>query len=107
MRTVWVSFDTIGHDCLEAAAEVGAEIVGVVTLPGPIDPNRSGQCSFDEVAALIDRYNVNFACVDHLPEGRLARGLAERRAETNRGKFHSSLGRGSEKRIRIQLRRAS
>jgi methionyl-tRNA formyltransferase len=51
MRTVWVSFDTIGRDCLEAAAEVGAEVVGVVTLPGPIDPNRSGQCSFDEVAS--------------------------------------------------------
>ena len=31
MRTVWVSFDTIGRDCLEAAAGVGAEIVGVVT----------------------------------------------------------------------------
>jgi methionyl-tRNA formyltransferase len=54
MRTVWVSFDTIGRDCLEVAAEVGAEIVGVVTLPGPIDPNRSGQCSFDEVAARFD-----------------------------------------------------
>lgn len=53
MRTVWVSFDTIGRDCLEAAAEVGAEIVGVVTLPGPIDPNRSGQCSFDDVAARL------------------------------------------------------
>jgi methionyl-tRNA formyltransferase len=53
MRTVWVSFDTIGRDCLEAAAEVGAEIVGVVTLPGPIDPNRSGQCSFDEVAGRL------------------------------------------------------
>ena len=51
MRTVWVSFDTIGRDCLEAAAEVGAEIVGIVTLPGPVDPNRAGQCSFDEVAA--------------------------------------------------------
>ncbi|MDQ3671643.1 MAG: methionyl-tRNA formyltransferase [Actinomycetota bacterium] len=50
MRTVWVSFDTIGRACLEAAADVGAEIVGVVTLPGPIDPNRSGQCAFDEVA---------------------------------------------------------
>jgi methionyl-tRNA formyltransferase len=45
-----VSFDTIGRDCLEAGAGVGAEIVGIVTLPGPIDPNRSGQCSFDEVA---------------------------------------------------------
>ena len=54
MRTVWVSFDTIGRDCLEAAADVGAEVVGVVTLPGPIDPNRSGQCSFDEVASRLD-----------------------------------------------------
>jgi len=51
MRTVWVSFDTVGRDCLEAAADVGAEIVGIATLPGPIDPRRSGQCSFDEVAA--------------------------------------------------------
>ena len=64
MRTVWVSFDTIGRDCLEAAATVGAEIVGVVTLTGPIDANRSGQCSFDEVAvrldaALIETRDVN------------------------------------------------
>jgi methionyl-tRNA formyltransferase len=64
MRTVWVSFDTIGRDCLEAAVEVGAEIVGVVTLPGPIDPNRSGQCSFSDVtsrldAALIETRDVN------------------------------------------------
>jgi methionyl-tRNA formyltransferase len=64
MRTVWVSFDTIGRDCLEAAAGAGAEIVGIVTLPGPIDPNRSGQCSFDEVAArhdaaLIETNDVN------------------------------------------------
>ena len=64
MRTVWVSFDTIGRDCLEAAADVGAEIVGVVTLPGPIDPNRSGQCSFDDAAArlhaaLIETRDVN------------------------------------------------
>ena len=54
MRTVWMSFDTIGRDCLEAAADAGAEVVGVVTLPGPIDPNRSGQCSFDDVAARLD-----------------------------------------------------
>jgi methionyl-tRNA formyltransferase len=64
MRTVWVSFDTVGRDCLEAAADSGAELVGVVTLPGPIDPNRSGQCSFDDVAArygaaLIEAVDVN------------------------------------------------
>jgi methionyl-tRNA formyltransferase len=64
MRTVWVSFDTIGRDCLEAASESGAEIVGIVTLPGPIDPNRSGQCSFDEVAArlgaaLVETRDIN------------------------------------------------
>ena len=64
MRTVWVSFDTMGRECLEVAASAGAEIVGVVTLPGPIDPNRSGQCSFDEVvarldAALIETRDVN------------------------------------------------
>ena len=64
MRTVWVSFDTMGRDCLEAAAAAGAEIVGVVTLPGPIDPSRSGQCSFDEVASrlgakLVETTDVN------------------------------------------------
>jgi methionyl-tRNA formyltransferase len=53
MRTVWVSFDTIGRDCLEAAGAAGANVVGVVTLPGPIDPSRSGQCAFDEVAARL------------------------------------------------------
>jgi methionyl-tRNA formyltransferase len=58
MRTVWVSFDTIGRDCLEAAAEAGAEIVGLVTLPGPIDPLRSGQCSFDEVAGRLGAHLV-------------------------------------------------
>ncbi len=64
MRTVWVSFDTIGRDCLAAAAESGCEVVGVVTLEGPVDPNRSGQCSFDEVAVelgadLVETGDVN------------------------------------------------
>jgi methionyl-tRNA formyltransferase len=64
MRTVWVSFDAMGRVCLEAAAEAGAEIVGVVTLPGPIDPNRSGQAPFDDLAErygapLIETPDVN------------------------------------------------
>src|SRR6478736_2170017 len=64
LRTVWVSFDVIGLDCLEAAAASGAEIVGVVTLPGPVDPNRSGQCSFDDIAVrlgadLIEAADIN------------------------------------------------
>jgi hypothetical protein len=42
MRVVWVSFDVMGRDCLEAAADAGAEIAAVITLPGPVDPNRSG-----------------------------------------------------------------
>jgi methionyl-tRNA formyltransferase len=64
MRVAWVSFDVIGRDCLEAAAACGAEVVAVVTLPGPVDPNRSGQCSFDDVAArlgarLVETRDVN------------------------------------------------
>src|SRR6266516_5789603 len=64
MRLVWVSFDVMGRDCIAAAAEAGAEVAAVVTLPSPIDPNRSGQCSFDEIAAevgarLIETVDVN------------------------------------------------
>ena len=64
MRTVWVSYDTMGRECLEAAAGSGAEIVGIVTLPGPVDPLRSGQCSFEETArrhgaGLIETADVN------------------------------------------------
>jgi len=64
VRTVWVSFDTIGRDCLEAAASAGAQIVGVVTLPGPVDPDRSGQCAFDDLAErlgaeLVEARDVN------------------------------------------------
>jgi methionyl-tRNA formyltransferase len=58
MRVVWISFDEMGRDCLRASAEAGAEIAAVVTLPGPIDPNRSGQCSFDEVAAEVDAHLI-------------------------------------------------
>ncbi|WBB71716.1 methionyl-tRNA formyltransferase [Micromonospora sp. WMMD1128] len=63
-RVVWVSFDTIGRDCLEAAAEMGAEVAGVVTLPGPVRPDVSGMCAFHEVAdrygaELIEARNVN------------------------------------------------
>lgn len=66
MRIVWVSFDTIGRDCLEAAAASGAEIAAVVTLPRPLHPERAGQCSFEEVAAqvgapLIESTDVNGA----------------------------------------------
>lgn len=64
MRTVWVTFDVIGRDCLLASAEAGAEVAGVVTLPGPVDPNRSGQCRFDDVAGhlgatLVETPDVN------------------------------------------------
>lgn len=63
-RIVWISFDTIGKACLEAAAEVGAEVAGIVTLPGPVRPNVSGMCRFDDVAErlgaeLIPATNVN------------------------------------------------
>jgi methionyl-tRNA formyltransferase len=63
-RIVWVSFDTIGKRCLEAAAEVGAEIAGIVTLPGPVRPEVSGMCRFDDAAdrfgaELIEARNVN------------------------------------------------
>jgi hypothetical protein len=34
--------------------------------------------SFDELAKLMDRYRVNMAAIDHLPEGRLARAFANR-----------------------------
>jgi len=64
MRTIWVSYDTIGRECLVAAAASGADVVGVVTLPGPVDPLLSGQCSFDETAGrlgarLLETADVN------------------------------------------------
>ena len=64
MRVIWVSFDVVGRDCLEAAAAAGAQVVGVVTLPGPVRDDVSGMCRFDAVAerlgaALIETADVN------------------------------------------------
>src|SRR5438132_1626853 len=64
MRLVWVSFDVMGSDCLAAAAEAGAEVAAIVTLPGPIDPDRSGQCSFDEIAAELGARVIETADVN-------------------------------------------
>lgn len=55
MRTVWVSDDVIGRDCLHAAARSGAEIVGIVTLPEDAGIDRAARCAFVEEAA---RYGV-------------------------------------------------
>jgi methionyl-tRNA formyltransferase len=63
VRLVWVSFDVIGRRCLEASAE-HAEVVGIVTLPGPPDPHRSGQCSFDDVATRLGATLVETADVN-------------------------------------------
>jgi methionyl-tRNA formyltransferase len=75
MRTVWVSFDEIGRDCLDAAASAGAEVVGIVTLPGPIDRNRSGQCAFDEVAARVGASLIETADVNAPETVEAVRGL--------------------------------
>jgi methionyl-tRNA formyltransferase len=50
VQVVWVSFDVIGRRSIEAAAESGADVVGIVTLPGEPSPDRSGQCRFDDLA---------------------------------------------------------
>jgi len=52
-RVVWVSFDVVGRECLLATAEAGADVVGIVTLPGPVRPEVSGMCAFDDVAARL------------------------------------------------------
>ena len=48
-----MSFDIVGRRALEAAAESGARIAGIVTLPGDPSPDRSGQCRFDDVAEQV------------------------------------------------------
>jgi methionyl-tRNA formyltransferase len=63
-RVVWVSFDEIGRDCMRAAADAGARVVAVVTLPKAVDPRPSGWCEFDGVATelgadVIETANVN------------------------------------------------
>lgn len=59
-----MSFDEIGRRCLEAATEAGGEIAGIVTLPGPVDPTRSGQVEFDDVAARLGSALVETADVN-------------------------------------------
>ncbi|WDZ87871.1 methionyl-tRNA formyltransferase [Micromonospora cathayae] len=63
-RIGWISFDSIGRSCLEAAAEAGAEVAGIVTLPGPPRPEVSGMCRFDDIAErygaeLVEARNLN------------------------------------------------
>jgi hypothetical protein len=57
----------------------------VTSLPGGKEERRGWKSnlwlgelqSFGEVGRLIDRFNVRICVIDHLPEGRLARGIAE------------------------------
>jgi methionyl-tRNA formyltransferase len=53
VRTVWVSDDVIGRDCLDAAAASGAEVVGIVTLPDDSGIDRSARCTFEAEAARL------------------------------------------------------
>jgi methionyl-tRNA formyltransferase len=78
MRAAWVSFDVIGRDCLVAAAEAGAQPVAIVTLPGPIDPNRSGQVSFEDVA---ERYDARLIEALDVNTGEVVDALAEERPD--------------------------
>ena len=63
-RVVWVSFDVVGRDCLLEAAAAGAEVVGVVTLPGRSTPTarasaRSTRPPPELGARLIETPDVN------------------------------------------------
>jgi methionyl-tRNA formyltransferase len=75
-RVVWVSFDTVGRDCLLAAADAGAEVVGIVTLPGPVRPEVSGMCAFDEVAAQLGASLLTTSDVNDDAAVEAVRGLA-------------------------------
>jgi methionyl-tRNA formyltransferase len=64
MRTVWVSDDVMGRDCLRAAVEAGANVVGIVTLAGTATVDRSARWSFAEDAErlgaeLVETTDVN------------------------------------------------
>lgn len=59
-----MSFDVIGRRSIEAAVESGAQVTGIVTLPGEVSSDRSGQCCFDDLAdelgaRLIEGRDVN------------------------------------------------
>jgi methionyl-tRNA formyltransferase len=75
MRTVWVSDDVIGRDCLEAAAESGAEIVGVVTLPEQATVDRSARSRFDDVASAHNAAYVETSDVNSLESLNVLRRL--------------------------------
>jgi methionyl-tRNA formyltransferase len=64
MRAVWVSFEVVGRRCVEACADSGVPVAGIVTLPGSPDPNRSGQCTFDDVAERLGARLVETADVN-------------------------------------------
>jgi len=64
MRTVWVSDDIMGRDCLRAAVEAGADVVGVVTLAEAATVDRSARWSFAEEAdqlgaELVETTDIN------------------------------------------------
>jgi methionyl-tRNA formyltransferase len=64
MRTVWVSDDVMGRDCLRVTAEAGADVVGIVTLAQAATVDRSARWSFADDAAdlgaeLVETTDVN------------------------------------------------
>lgn len=50
---------------------LGDEVSKIALFIGEVD-------NFNELGRLMERYSVHMACVDHLPDGRMARSFAER-----------------------------
>lgn len=51
--------------------------IGVVDETKPF-PGMAGMSAFEQVAQLVRLFNVNMVCVDHAPDGRLARAFVGR-----------------------------